>query len=170
MLRILLFLVALPLLCGAQINKIEAKFAIDKPSSKDLMDGAIGRWKFKGDPNKKNFYEIIRKAPYKLDRYHIKYWDGDGTNPSFESNLHFSKIGNTTFINVPYFEGNFEHQGFFFLKVISISKDFSKITAVVVHDEHMWDLKENEVRQHIKANMNNAAYYRDTVHLYKIEQ
>jgi hypothetical protein len=167
--NLLLLLLLLPILAAGQINTIVAKYPIDAPSKENLLDGILGKWKFKEDTDKNNFYEIIRRAPYNLDKYHLKFWNRGGTNPTYEANMHFSKIGNTQFINVPYFEENFTHKGFFFLKILDVNADFSKITAVVVHDTILWNLLEPEVRQRIIKTLNNPAYYQDTVHFYKIK-
>ena len=166
---LLFILLLLPVFVKGQVRDVMAKYPIDAPSMDNLNDGILGRWKFEEDTNKNNFYEIIRRKPYALDKYHIKFWDRGGTNPSYEANMHFSKIGNALFINVPYFEGNFSHSGFFFLKVVEMSADVSKITAVVVKDKSLWQLNEAEVKQSIMNNMKKPSYYRDTVHLYKLK-
>lgn len=172
--KLLLILLLLPAFVQGQISNIEAKYPIDGPSMKNLNDAILGRWRFEEDTNKKNFYEIIRHEPYQLDRYHIKFWDRGGTNPTYESNMHFSKIGNTQFINVPYFEENFTHEGFFFLKILETDADpvtgnYIKMTAAVVNDTTLWNLNQAEVKQRIIQNINNPAYYSDTVHFYKMK-
>jgi hypothetical protein len=164
-----LLLLSLPLFTAGQIRHIVAQHPIDEPTVENLNDGIRGRWKFVEDTNKKNFYEIIRGNPYAEDRYHIKFWDRGGTNPTWESNMHFSKIGNTQFINVPYFEDNFTHVGYFFLKILDINADYTKITAALVHDTNLWNLNQAGVKQRITSNVNNPNYYSDTVHFYKMK-
>ncbi len=165
---LLLILLLLPMLAEGQIRNIVAQYPIDGPSTENLNDGILGRWKFKEDTNKNNFYEIIRGKPYAEDKYHIKFWNRGGTNPTYESNMHFSKIANIQFINVPYFEANFSRNGFFFLKILEISPDFTKITAAVFHDNTLWELNQEDLSQRITQNVNNPAYFSDTVHLFKI--
>ena len=166
--RYLLLLIFLPLFANGQVRNLVAQYPISAPSKENLKDGILGRWKFKEDTNKNNFYEIIRGNPYAEDKYHIKFWDRGGKNPSFESNMHFSKIGDLWFINVPYFERDFSRQGYFFLKVIDYSSDFTKLIAVVYHDNTLWDLSQEEVTRRITQNANISKYYTDTVHLFKI--
>jgi hypothetical protein len=167
--NLLFILLLLPALADGQVRNIMAQYPIDDPLKENLNDGIRGRWKFEEDTNKNNFYEIIREKPYMLDRYHMKFWDRGGTNPTWEANMHFSKIGNTQFINVPYFEDNFTHQGFFFLKILEINADFTKITAAVLHDTELWDLTQTQVKQRITKNIGNPGYYRDIVHFYKMK-
>jgi len=162
-------LVLLPVLAAGQIKSVVARYPIDDPSIENLNDGILGRWKFEEDTNKNNFYEIIRGAPYAVDRYHILFWDRGGTNPTYESNMHFSKIGKARFINVPYFEGHFSHKGYFFLKILAVNADFTKMTAATVHDTTLWNLDKAGVKQRIASNVNNPAYYYDTVHFYKVK-
>lgn len=176
--KLLIVLLLLPLFVQGQIRNIVAKYPIDEPSVANLNDGIRGAWKFKEDTNKNNYYEIIRGNPYAEDRYHIKFWDRGGTNPTYESNLHFSKIGNTLFINVPYFElavnvpsteDHFAHQGFFFLKVLDVNADFTKMTVAAVHDTTLWNLDQAGVTKRITKNVNNPAYYSAPIHLYKVK-
>jgi hypothetical protein len=167
--HLLLILLLFPALAIGQIRKIEAQYPISAPSMQNLHDGLRGRWKFAEDTDKNNFYEIIRGKPYAEDKYHIKFWDDGGTNPTYEANLHFSKVGKNLFINVPFFEHGFSNNGFFFLKVIDTNADFSKITAAIVHDTTLWNLDQDGVKQHIVQNMDNPAYYSGKVHLYKIQ-
>jgi hypothetical protein len=59
--------------------------------------------------------------------------------------MHFSKIGELWFINVPYFEKGFSRMGYFFLKVIDVNSDFTSITAVVYNDKTLWNLSQDEL-------------------------
>jgi hypothetical protein len=149
--------------------KSVSKYPIDEVSLNNLDDRIIGKWKFEEDTNKNNFYEVIpRKEPYKTDRYHVKFWDRGGKNPTYEANIHFSKIGNVTFINVPYWEGNFTHKGYFFLRILETNADFTRMTTTTVYDTTLWELtSQAAVRERITRNLNNPSYYYDTVHFYK---
>ena len=149
--------------------KSVARYPIDDPSTANLDDRILGRWKFEEDTNKNNFYEVIRRQPYAMDRYHVKLWDRGGTNPTYEANMHFSKIGDARFINVPYFEKGFTHMGFFFLKILEVNADFTKMTTATVHDTTLWELNQAGVKQRITRNVNNPSYYYDTVHFYKVQ-
>ena len=165
--------VMLPLLLllagAAGVRNVVARFPIDEPSADNLHDGLVGKWKFEEDTNRNNFYEVIRKKPYALDRYHLRFWDHGGTHPTYEANLHFSKVGNALFINMPYFEENFTRKGFFFLKVLDTNSGFTKITAAIVGDNTLWEQSEAGVKQRIAKNMNNPSYFSDTIHLYKLQ-
>lgn len=75
---LLFILLLLPVFVKGQVRDVMAKYPIDAPSMDNLNDGILGRWKFEEDTNKNNFYEIIRRKPYALDKYHIKFWDRGG--------------------------------------------------------------------------------------------
>ena len=167
---LLLILLLGPVLATGQVRNVVARYPISEPSDKNLDDRIIGRWKFEEDTNKNNFFEVIRRKPYAMDKYHIKFWDRGGTNPSLESNMHFSKVGKDTFINMPYFEDGFSHMGFFFLKILESNSDFTSFTAAVVGDTSLWDLDKSAVTQRIKKNAGNPGYYMSTVHLHKMKQ
>lgn len=170
LMRTFVILPLLLLLVGwTGVRTVVARFPIGEASAENLHDGLVGRWKFEEDSNRNNFYEVIRSKPYALDRYHLKFWDRGGKNPTYESNLHFSKLGDALFINVPYFERNFTRKGFFFLKVLDTNSDFTRITAALVGDVTLWEQSEVGVRKRIEANMNNPSYFADTIHLYKVQ-
>lgn len=167
--HLLVILILLPLFAHAQVRSVLAQHPIDDATTENLNDGIIGNWKFREDTNKNNYYEVIRHKPYMMDRYHIKFWDRGGTNPTYESNLHFSKVGSVQFINVPYFEGDFEHRGYFFLRVLNVNAGDTEMTAALVGDKTLWDLDQAGVKKRMVQNLNNPKFYSDTVHLYKMK-
>lgn len=149
--------------------KSVARFPIDEPSMNNLEDGLIGRWKFEEDTDKRNFYEILRGNPYRSDVYHLKFWNRGGTNPTYEWNIHVSKIDGIRFINVPYYrEGSRAQEGYLFLRILEVNKDFTKMTTATVHDTTMWELDQAGVKERIRKNLNNPSFYYDTAHFYKI--
>ncbi len=147
------------------------KFPITDASSNNLNDSLIGNWKFEEDTNKNNFYEVFSGYPgYETNMYHVKFWNRGGTNPTYESIAFLSKIGGATFINVGYSEynGN-DHNGYLFLKILSVNKTFTKMTTTTVHDTTLWTLNQKQLQKRIIENLNNPAYYYDTVHFYKVK-
>ncbi len=163
----LVIIVALSLLTAC---RNVARFPIAEPDKALLDDRITGRWKFHEDTNSRNFYEIIpRRQPYMLDRYHLKFWNRNGTNPTYEGNMHFSKIDGVLFANVPYFEDDFTHQGFIFLRILDINATYDEVTAAVVGDTTLWLLNSQaEVRERIQKNMNKPSFYSDTFNFYKM--
>ncbi len=150
-----------------------AQFPINEPATDTFNKGFVGKWKFEEDSNKNNYYQIEWGLPYSTDAYHAKFWDRGGKNRTIEMNIHFTKIGDAIFISIPYLESNeylmYKEKGYFFLKVIDINKDFTKMTTATVHDSTMWELNATGIRQRIIRNLDNPAYYFDTVHFYKIK-
>ncbi|MCW3120571.1 MAG: hypothetical protein JWQ38_63 [Flavipsychrobacter sp.] len=154
--------------------KSVAKFPIDAPSMGNLEDGLIGKWKFEEDTDKRNYYEVVRGGSYATDKYHVFFWNRGGTNPTYEGNVHISKINGARFINVPYWENNgkdahFSNAGYFFLRILQVNTDFTKMTTATVHDTTMRALNQAELKQRITKNINNPVFYYDTVHFYKMK-
>lgn len=143
-----------------------ANFPIAPPDATATDDRIIGKWQFKEDTNANNYYEVY--SGYESNTYHIRFWDRGGTNPTYESNLHFSDVNGIRFINVLNFETGSLQYGF--LKILSSNVDFTKFTAAVVGDENMGRITSQEkLNAHIIKNMNNPRFYSDTIHFYKIQ-
>ena len=148
-----------------------ANYPIDAPSSANIDDRIIGKWKFLEDTDKRNFYDVEKTYQnFSPNEYHVKFWNRGGTNPTYEANIHFSRIGNSLFLNIPYWEGHFENMGYFFLKILDVNADYTKMTTATVYDTTLRSLKNSaEVRERITKNLNNPAFYNDTVHFYKVK-
>ena len=150
--------------------KSVARFPLEDPLATSMEDRIIGKWKFLEDTDQRNFYEVAKASIGGPNSYHVKFWNRGGTNPTYEANIFFSKLGNNRFINVPYWEGHFDHKGFFFLRILDVSADFSKMTTATVLDTTLWTLDGKEhVRERIMKNVANPAYYYDTIHFYKVK-
>lgn len=143
-----------------------ANFPIASPDATATDDRIIGKWQFKEDTNANNYYEVY--SGYESNTYHIRFWDKGGTNPTYESNLHFSDVKGVRFINIPYFvEIGFLQYGF--LKILDTDKDFTKITAAVVGDTTLSLItSQKALYNNIIKKMNNKNFYSDTIHLYKV--
>jgi hypothetical protein len=151
---------------------------IEDPLASNLDDRIIGKWKYEEDTNKMNFYEVTRSNVDK-NQYHVKFWNRGGTNPTYEANIHLSDISGTKFINVPYWEqvadngdlNDMVDKGFFFLKIIQVDRNFSRITTATVNDPALTGLKsKKEVKQYLSRNLNNPGRYSDTAHFYKVKK
>ncbi len=146
-----------------------ANFPIAPPDAKATDARIIGRWQFEEDTNSHNFYEVYIAHKDYPHQYHIRFWNRGGTNPTYESNMHFSDINGVRFINVPYFEEVGAKQ-YGFLKILSANEDMSKFTAAVVGDTTMYKITSADIlRKRIISNMNNPKFYSDTVHFYKMQ-
>ncbi|MBL7683613.1 MAG: hypothetical protein JNK00_09665 [Flavipsychrobacter sp.] len=163
--KLILFILFVCMLVSSCNNV--ANFPIAPPDATATDDRIIGKWQFNEDTNANNYYEVY--SGYESNTYHIRFWDRGGTNPTYESNLHFSDVNGIRFINIPYFEEiGFLQYGF--LKILDTDKDFTKITAAVVGDENIERIKSQEkLNAHITKNMNNPRFYSDTIHFYKIQ-
>lgn len=143
-----------------------ANFPLSSPNEKVSDPRIMGVWKLEEDTNTNNFYEVCRiDEPFK---YHTKFWDKGGTNPTYESAIFFSEVASERFINVPYFDGRPWVIRYMFLRVLNVDKDFTRITAAVVGDTTMRRIPHPKaLRRHVAGNIHNSAFYSDTIHLYK---
>ena len=152
--------------------KSVSQFPMDEPSAEYLNDKLIGKWKTVEDSDKNNFFEIAKSMA--ANKYKVKYWNRGGTNPTYEANVFFSKINNTLFLNIPYWHEDREKSyyqtvGYFFVKIVNVNSDYSKLTTATVSDTSLGRLgSQLEVYNRIAKNLNNRSYYSDTVHFYKI--
>ena len=147
-----------------------AYVAIDEPSSGNTDNRVIGNWKVEEDTNKNNFYEVRQAHADYPNEYHVRFWNRGGTNPTYEANMYFSKIGNVQFLNIPHWEGHFSNMGFFFLKVLDINADATRITATMITDTTLQYCRSSrQLQELILKNTNNPRFYDDTFHFYKVK-
>jgi hypothetical protein len=152
-----------------------ATYPISEPSADCIADGISGVWKFREDTNADNFYEIYPRDPVSKKHYHVRFWDRGGSNPTYEGNIFFSRIGGSLFINVPYFEHDmqtdnyFANKGYMFLKIESADVLFKEMVISVVNDTTMRSLKSSsEVRAYLTKNLDNGSIYQPVKHFYKV--
>lgn len=148
-----------------------ANYPIDTPSPQILNDKLIGKWKIQEDTNADNYYEIYKADGRSAEnQYHVRWWDRGGTNPTYEGNVYFSNVAGSMFLNVPYREEGFTNQGYLFIKILSANPAYDKVTTATFYDTTMRSLKSMEdVRRHITKHLNDAKFYNDTSHFYKVK-
>jgi hypothetical protein len=148
-----------------------ARFPMDEPSADYANDKLLGKWKVEEDTDKNNYFEIVRRSG---DKYKARYWNRGGTNPTYEGHVFFSKINNVLFLNVPYWHQNADagkdYPGYIFLRVVNTNMDNSRMTTAVVSDTSIGGLASQlDVYNRIAKNLNNKAYYSDTMHFVKVQ-
>lgn len=110
---------------------------------------------------------------YKEQKFYISRMDHGGRNPHYERWEAFvSKIGTSTFLNVPYHyhpdEGE-DQSGYFFLRILRISEGGNLIAVAAVKDPALRYMESSrEVRKRISEKMLLPSYYSDTLHFYKV--
>ena len=99
-------------------------------------------------------------------KYYVTYFDNNGTNPHYQQwDASVSKIGNETFLNFHYHDSAF--QGYSFVRIISQST--TSMTVAKVADTTLRHLKSSkEVRNLFERNVYKPSFYKDTMHLYRI--
>lgn len=101
-------------------------------------------------------------------KYYITYFNSNGMNPYYQQwDASVSKIGNETFLNFHYHDSAFS--GFSFVRIISQSK--TSMTVAKVADTTLRQLKSaKEVRYIFERNVHKPSFYKDTMHLYRINE
>ncbi len=147
-----------------------AHFPISDATADNADDRIIGKWKVMEDSDKNNYYEIYAAHPNFKYQYHYRVWDHGGTNPTFEGNCYFSKVGVTQFLNVPHYDEEHQKNCFLFIRILDADEGFDKLTVTSVCDTNMRALTSKEaVKAHIAKNLKNRSFYDDTVHFYRVK-
>jgi hypothetical protein len=148
-----------------------SKYPISDAYPENNDDRIIGKWKVKEDSAKNDYYEITAAHPNFRNQYHFKVWDRGGTNPSYEGNCYFSKVGVTRFLNIPFHDDEMKDGGgYIFLRILEENEAFDNVTTTTVCDTNMRTLGSKEaVKAFIAKNLKNKLFYCDTAHLYKVK-
>lgn len=151
-----------------------ARYPMDEPMSDLVNDKILGKWQAEEDTDKSNII-IITKSSDSF-KYDLKYWEHGGTNPTYESQIFFSKINDALFLNVACWDDvrndkvYYQKVGYMFFKVVYATPDFSKLALTNVADTSLQSTHSTlEVFNKIARNLNNKAYYEDTIHFYKVQ-
>lgn len=167
----LVILVLLVAACGTP-----AKFPISFPSSKNVDDRIIGKWKFEEDTNKNNYYEISKSV--EEFQYHVRFFDRGGTNPTYEANVFFSNLNGVKFLNVPYYEkttdpkyvGGMKNMGYFFLKISEANEDFSRLVTYTVTSKELSKIDNwRDLTRYIYEHEDDNNIFTNKAHFYKIK-
>lgn len=111
--------------------------------------------------------------------YHITRMGMHGKTPHYKQwSVFVSKVNNTIFLNIPYRyvpskDGHYlsgqTKQGFFFVRLVKITAAYDTITTAIISDTTLMHLTNSkEVRNRVAKNINNPAFYSDTLHFYKV--
>lgn len=154
-----------------------APYPMPYSSSKTADDRIVGKWKLEEDTNRNNFY-LISKIPDKYYQYHVEFWNRGGTNRTYEADIFFSELDSIKFLNIPYYQlksgkGSFddwENKGWFFVRILEASSDFTKLTTATVNDPLLATQgNPSQMAHYMQAHKNDPASYSDTVHFYQVQ-
>jgi hypothetical protein len=170
-----LLLLLFPLLFIASFGcKSVSRFPMDDPSPDLANNMILGKWRAYEDTEKNNFFEVTKSRF--ANKYHVKYWNLGGVNPIYESYVFFSKINNTLFLNVSYWDDNrndsmyYQQTGYILVKIINADHDYNNVTTATVSDQGLYAFGSKlEVFNRVARNMNSKSYYSDTLHFYKMK-
>ena len=178
--------------------KSYSKYTIDSKPSIKIDTGLLGIWKAVEDTDKANFILIqnLDDAEYKIEEkwrkknksyetrdydYYLTYMHQHGSHPhyrqftAFLSTVNKSKFLNVAYYYTPYVKGhpinNQSEEGYFFVRLVHLSRKYDTLVTAIVADTTLKYLKSSaEVRERITKNVNNPAFYSDTLHFYKVSR
>ena len=144
-----------------------------------LADTARAKILFSKDPvaYRESYDNFLEKKDH---YYYITRMNAHGQKPHYKQwSVFVSKVNNVTFLNIPYrfvperdghyLPGQTTRQGYFFVRLININPAYDTITTAIVSDTTLIHLASpKDVRNHITKNINNPAFYSDTLHFYKV--
>jgi hypothetical protein len=139
--------------------------AIDEKPSIKIDENLVGIWKMREDTNSHDYFVVENSS---ATEYSVCYMNRGGDNRVFEHNpAFFSEVNGTKLLNV-YYRDFSDDYGYFFLKVLAIDHNGFEMTAVALSDTMMKHMKTSkDVRKRIADNINNTAFYKDTLHFRK---
>jgi hypothetical protein len=140
---------------------------IDEKPSVLIDNRMLGIWKMNEDTNYHNYFVVEKRNDFE---YALTYMNRGGDNKTYERfTLYPSVVNGITFLNVLYeidWEERKKPNGFVLLKVVNF--DGPSFTAAVCSDPSLKNLtRSQDVRERVSKNINNAVYYKDTIHLDK---
>ncbi len=172
-----------------------ARYTIDEKPVVKIDKNLLGIWKAAEDTDK-NSIIFVQTSEDMINRFKSRYTNPDH-DTMFQSiydetiNAHkknkdyvyyitylrygglyyqewstfLSKINNETFLNIGRLNGPLH--GFAFVRIISTTYD--KITVATVADTTLGNLNSTkEVRNRLEKNLYNPAFYKDTLHFYRV--
>ncbi len=158
------------------MDSVEKRSYIDPEYLKDTA--FVNHFYFRKDLEAlKGYYkDFIKRQDHE---YAITRMDGNGRGAHYQQWGSFlSKVGDATFFNIMYNHTPDEHgeyisekkeEGYFFLRLIRVNKAGDTMITAVVADTAMRSMKSSKaVRNRIAKNLNNPAFYSDTLHFYKV--
>ncbi len=152
-------------------KSVQRYFASHPPGTDSMMSRHMAE-----DLLVKSYKERQEKNDY---YYYITRMDHNGDNPHYQQWSSFlSRINGATFLNIPYRhvpmeDGRFvvdkSVEGYFFVRILSISEGGNMITVAGINDPALrWLESSRAVRARIAEKMYKPSYYSDTLHFYKV--
>jgi len=147
-------------------NKYTAKFGLDDVPNIPADTDMIAIWNMEEDVDRHNYFVVER---YDRCNFVFTYMNREGQNRTYEHvTMYFSKIANTDFLNVLYYDHENEQQLAFFLKVTDMDKRRWRMNLSLVTDTTLMNLPNPQaLRERIAQNLNNPTYFQKPVHFHK---
>ncbi len=112
-------------------------------------------------------------------KYFITRFTAHGKNPQYQQwDAFLSKVKAEKFINInyaytPYTNGRYETErethGYFFVRLMKVNTTYDSMAITIATDTTLRSTTSSkEVRKMIQRNLDNPAFYKDTLHCYKV--
>jgi len=142
-----------------------SQYRLDEKSEVKIDEHLQGIWKMAEDTSSHNYFIVEKDGDYGLS---LTYMNKHGDNRGLEHwGASFSKVKNTTFLQVPNWDWN--HHGYMFLKINSISTPRSwDVVAQLVVDPTLYKMTSSEeIRAYFERNLDNPNFYGSELHFRK---
>ena len=141
-----------------------SQYAIDKEPLVRIDDHMQGIWKLAEDSDFHNYFIVEKDGD---SAYVLTYMNRSGNNRGLEhGRAFFSEINHVKFLNFPNWD--WDHHGYVFLKINNIGQGSWDMTANLVTDTTLVNVKSNsELRALFEKNLNNPAFYGKELHFRK---
>ena len=144
--------------------KNACKYSIDEKPVVRIDDHMQGIWKMIEDTDMHNYFIIEKDGDFE---YAITYMNRSGDNRGLEHfGFFFSEINGVKFIDIPNWDE--DHAGYLFLKINYISQGSWDMSASLVADPSIANVKsKEELRALLAKNLNNPSFYGKELHFHK---
>jgi len=140
-----------------------SKYPIDDPAQIKTDKRLIGKWSEKSSKSKDDDVFIISR----LNDYKYNILTKTKGQKAYTT-CYLSTIDSITFLNV-YIEDKDSYGGYIFYRILDINDQKKSMTLTGVNDTNLqYQYSPGEVRRYIKENLNNKAFFKDTLRLYKL--
>ncbi|MEI8278419.1 MAG: hypothetical protein WCG87_01575 [Bacteroidota bacterium] len=139
-----------------------SKFPIDDPANVKVDTRFMGHWKAKRD--RKTTYIISQ-----LNDYHYQIITKKKRKDPEIEQAYLSSVEGNLFLNV--YNKDSLQDGYLLLRIMDVNAKADRVAIATISDTTMKHMSSAaEVRQDIIKNINNPAFYDDTIYLHKVKK
>ncbi len=124
----------------------------------------LGKWREKEKKEKSDLYTLTKKS----ETSYLVTMKEYGMKRTLKYDAFLSDVNNVKFLNVLYKDDS--ANGYLFIRLLDINSSGNQTTAAAVSDSMMKYVSSSAaVRERVRENLNNPAFYSDTIHFEKVK-